>query len=191
MIDPLAHPARDANGAALTLAWRRVIGPGFALPRDAGRRPALQAVPALFLGWGTRFRRPLGGDAGGERPHREDWPAFPFGRRPSYLALAPSALVADQVVAGLADVLEAVLGDDVVPVGEAPGQGLFQFPALGHVVLPAVPGPGEIAVLPVLIGEFVGRLVLVVPVRGTRRLGEPRRLELRRDEEVAVLRGTG
>ena len=68
MIDPLAHPARDANGAALTLAWRRVIGPGFALPRDAGRRPALQAVPALFLGWGTRFRRPLGGDAGVNAP---------------------------------------------------------------------------------------------------------------------------
>ena len=29
------------GGAALTAAWRRVIGAGFALPRDAGRRPAL------------------------------------------------------------------------------------------------------------------------------------------------------
>ncbi len=36
MIGPPAHPAGDENGAALTLAWRRVIGPGFALPRDAG-----------------------------------------------------------------------------------------------------------------------------------------------------------
>ena len=29
--------------------WRSVIGAGFALPRDAGRRPAVQAVPAPFL----------------------------------------------------------------------------------------------------------------------------------------------
>ena len=35
------------GGAAVTLAWRSVVGAGFALPRDAGRRPALQA-PRLF-----------------------------------------------------------------------------------------------------------------------------------------------
>ena len=33
--------------AAVTLAWRSVVGAGFALPRDAGRRPALQ-FPRLF-----------------------------------------------------------------------------------------------------------------------------------------------
>ncbi len=45
---------RPASGAraALTLAERGVIGAGFALPRDAGRRPALQAVRALL-----RYRR--------------------------------------------------------------------------------------------------------------------------------------
>ena len=46
--------AIEASGAGrgwtLTLAWRSVIGAGFALPRDAGRRPALQAVPALLRG---------------------------------------------------------------------------------------------------------------------------------------------
>ena len=31
-------------GAALTLAWRSVIGAGFALPRDAGRRPPSEEV---------------------------------------------------------------------------------------------------------------------------------------------------
>ena len=36
--------------AALRLAGWSVIGAGFALPRDAGRRPALLAVPALVLG---------------------------------------------------------------------------------------------------------------------------------------------
>ena len=47
MIAPAARPAGHENGAALALAWRRVIGPGFALPRDARRRPAFQAVPAI------------------------------------------------------------------------------------------------------------------------------------------------
>ena len=37
------------EGAALTLAESSVIGAGFALPRDAGRRPAFQAVRAPFL----------------------------------------------------------------------------------------------------------------------------------------------
>ena len=36
------------EGADLTLAGRGVIGAGFALPRDAGRRPALHVL-ALFL----------------------------------------------------------------------------------------------------------------------------------------------
>ena len=43
------HPVLG-RGAALTLAWRSVVGAGFALPRDAGRRPAFQAVPALLRG---------------------------------------------------------------------------------------------------------------------------------------------
>ena len=47
MIGPPARPVGHENGAALTLAWRRVILPGFALPRDAGRRPAFQAVRAI------------------------------------------------------------------------------------------------------------------------------------------------
>ena len=40
--------------AALTLAGWSVIGTGFALPRDAGRRPALQSSPRLFSVCGTR-----------------------------------------------------------------------------------------------------------------------------------------
>ena len=44
-----------------------VVGAGFALPRDAGRRPALQALSALV----SRSRAmPVGG------PHRENWPAL-------------------------------------------------------------------------------------------------------------------
>ena len=38
---------RPALQAVRTLAWRRVVCAGFALPRDAGRRPALQAVRTL------------------------------------------------------------------------------------------------------------------------------------------------
>ena len=40
--------ARHEKDAALTLAWRNVIGAGFALPRDAGRRsgaPLSRAIP--------------------------------------------------------------------------------------------------------------------------------------------------
>ena len=40
------------GGAVLTLVWVGVIGAGFALPRDAGRRPALQLSPSLTLAWG-------------------------------------------------------------------------------------------------------------------------------------------
>ena len=39
--------------SAVRLAWRRVVGAGFALPRDAGRRPALHAAPALQAWWRT------------------------------------------------------------------------------------------------------------------------------------------
>ena len=46
------------EGADLTLEWHSVIGAGFALPRDAGRRPALH-VPALLLGWRYAVSRPL------------------------------------------------------------------------------------------------------------------------------------
>ena len=50
---------RCGEGAARTLAWRRVIGAGFALPRDAGRRPALQRC-----GLGARWRHPVRGGCG-------------------------------------------------------------------------------------------------------------------------------
>ena len=69
----IAHRGRGtAEGAALTLAGRSVIRAGFALPRDAGRRPALQAVRAASSvggtcrdgshpdGWGMRRRGPAG-----------------------------------------------------------------------------------------------------------------------------------
>ena len=49
---PPAHPARhEKGGAALTLAGRDAIGAGFALPRDAGRRPA------QFSRWGRKSCR--------------------------------------------------------------------------------------------------------------------------------------
>ena len=48
---------RDWRRAALTLAGGSVIGAGFALPRDAGRRPALQSSPRLFSVCGARYSR--------------------------------------------------------------------------------------------------------------------------------------
>ena len=45
-----SRPPGLEGGAALTLAWRSVIGAGFALPRDAGRRPALPDLRASFHG---------------------------------------------------------------------------------------------------------------------------------------------
>ena len=49
---PPAHPARhEKGGAALTLAGRNAIGAGFALPGDAGRRPA------QFSRWGSAVAR--------------------------------------------------------------------------------------------------------------------------------------
>ena len=40
----------EKGGVALTLAGLGVIAAGFALPRDAGRRPALH-VGAILRGW--------------------------------------------------------------------------------------------------------------------------------------------
>ena len=45
------------RGAALTLAWRSVIGACFALPRDAGRRPALRPDLEGYASRRERFRR--------------------------------------------------------------------------------------------------------------------------------------
>ena len=45
----------DTPFAAVRLAGRSVVGAGFALPRDAGRRPALH-VPAILRGWRTAER---------------------------------------------------------------------------------------------------------------------------------------
>ena len=68
------------RGAELTFAWRSTFGAGFALPRDADRRSAFQAVPALLLGrrYGVSAATramPVGD------PHRENWPAFQLGIR--------------------------------------------------------------------------------------------------------------
>ena len=46
-------PARcrsETGAPAVRLAWRSVVGAGFALPRGADRRSALPAVPALLRG---------------------------------------------------------------------------------------------------------------------------------------------
>ena len=51
---------RVGRGAEPTLAWPGVVGAGFALSRDADRRSAFQAVPALFRGRRCAFRGPLG-----------------------------------------------------------------------------------------------------------------------------------
>ena len=59
---------------ALALLAAGVIGAGFALPRDAGRRPALQAVPALLRGWRCAISRPAGPRCRSAGPHRENWP---------------------------------------------------------------------------------------------------------------------
>ena len=53
----------EKGGVALTLAGPGVIAAGFALPRDAGRRPALH-VPALLLLGQRPFRGPAGRGAG-------------------------------------------------------------------------------------------------------------------------------
>ena len=48
---PGGMECRLLGAAALTSADDSVLGTGFALPRDAGRRPALQAVPAPSCDW--------------------------------------------------------------------------------------------------------------------------------------------
>ena len=49
------------TAAQIPLARRSVIGAGFALPRDAGRRPAFQAVPAISFVGGPAQRYPVRG----------------------------------------------------------------------------------------------------------------------------------
>ena len=61
-----SKPSRDSSrsairgSAALTLAWRSAVGAGFALPRDAGRRPALRCRARFTCVGGTRLRGPAG-----------------------------------------------------------------------------------------------------------------------------------
>ena len=64
----VSRPPGLGGGAVLTLAWVGVIGAGFALPRDAGQRPALQAVPALFRNRRTAICVPLPGAVSVSRP---------------------------------------------------------------------------------------------------------------------------
>ena len=51
MVGSSCTARRARKGAALTLAWCSVIGADFALPRDADRRSAFQALPAHLRGW--------------------------------------------------------------------------------------------------------------------------------------------
>ena len=74
--------------AALTLAGRSVIGACFALPRDAGRRPALQSSPRLFSVCGTRHP-PWRDGASSARVSRSR--AMPVGDRRSWRFPACSA----------------------------------------------------------------------------------------------------
>ena len=70
---------RTGEGAALPPAGRGIIGAGFALPRDADRRSAFQAVPALPFGRRAKPVAPSGLPA--SRPARSARPtrcrAFP------------------------------------------------------------------------------------------------------------------
>ena len=78
-----AGPRAFSRLAMRDLAARRAAVPGFALPRDAGRRPGAP-VPALFRGWRCaislrvaqrcRVSRSRAMPVGG--PHRENWPAL-------------------------------------------------------------------------------------------------------------------
>ena len=57
--DPPVHPAGHEKGrGALPSDRCNAIGAGFALPRDAGRRPALQAVHALLVARPSAVRGP-------------------------------------------------------------------------------------------------------------------------------------
>ena len=70
-----SRPSGLEGGAGLTAAWRSVIGAGFALPRDAGRRPALLSravrvggVPSSVAPFGIRgWCGTYGGVAQGHR----------------------------------------------------------------------------------------------------------------------------
>ena len=52
------HPVLG-GGAALTLVWRSVISAGFALPRDAGRRPVREALSTLEVASSANRHRDL------------------------------------------------------------------------------------------------------------------------------------
>ena len=91
-----AGPHRE-NWPALhgvRLGWGGVVGAGFALPRDAGRRPPpgeLASAPRREIGVGRRLVRvsrcralPVGG------PHRENWPASTAGFRVVGAGFAPA-----------------------------------------------------------------------------------------------------
>ena len=77
------------GGVALTGAGRSVIGAGFALPRDAGRRPALHAVPALVVVRQYAVSRPCGPRCRSEGPG--ELAAFPFIHGRSVAALRSGA----------------------------------------------------------------------------------------------------
>ena len=95
--------------AAVTLAWRSVVGAGFALSRDAGRRPALQA-PRLFAVGDARC-----GSHAGWRSRRRAW----------RLAMRDAAVV---VRAGFA--LSRDAGRSVVGAGFALSRDAGRRPAL-------------------------------------------------------------
>ena len=87
MIGSARSPRPHERDAALTLAWRSVVGTGFALPRDAGRRPPPgELASAPLSDWrgvasSVRVSRSRAMPVGG--PHRENWPALRFARRPA------------------------------------------------------------------------------------------------------------
>ena len=83
--------------AALTLAGWSVIGAGFALPRDAGRRPALQPCSRLFSVCGARRSRWQDGASSGRVSRSR---AMPVGDRRSSRARACSRSVVRGVHVG-------------------------------------------------------------------------------------------
>ena len=93
MIGSARSPRPHERDAALTLAWRSVVGTGFALPRDAGRRPPPgELASAPLSDWrgvasSVRVSRSRAMPVGG--PHRENWPALRFARRPALEGSAP------------------------------------------------------------------------------------------------------
>ena len=85
--------------AALTLAGWSVIGAGFALPRDAGRRPALQSSSRLFSVCGARHSRWQDG-ASSARVSRSR--AMPVGDRRSWRRAALTVAGGSVIGAGFA-----------------------------------------------------------------------------------------